>query len=148
MIFLNGELMDSHTTSGIGNSGTNQSAELGRNNGNYFKGSIDEFRIYDRPLSYQEVIMLSTNTSSECSFSEEQVYAMSDLNVNLINDVSSCPPINVSAEYELPRNVFDFDGMHYVNLESVIDDIQNDSHLFAWVKTSNPTSDERLFAVN
>ena len=149
MIFLNGELMDSHTTSGIGELGTNQSAELGRNNGNYFKGSIDEFRIYDRPLSYQEVIMLSTNTSSECSFSEEQVYAMSDLNTNLISDVSSCPPINVSAEYELPRNVFDFDGMHYVNLESVIDDIQNDSHsFFAWVKTSNPTSDERVFAVN
>ena len=149
MIFLNGELMDSHTTSGIGELGTNQSAELGRNNGNYFKGSIDEFRIYDRPLSYQEVIMLSTSSLSECSFSEELVYAMSDLDENLIDDVSSCPPINLSAEYDLPRNVFDFDGMHYVNLESVIDDIQNDSHsFFAWVKTSNPTSDERVFAVN
>ena len=142
MIFLNGELMDSQTTSGIGELGTNQSAELGRNDGNYFKGSIDEFRIYDRPLSYQEVTMLSNNISSECNFNEEQVYAMSNLNANLINDVSSCPPINISAEYELPRNVFDFDGMHYVNLESVIDDIQNDSHsFFAWVKTSNPTSD-------
>ena len=149
MIFLNGELMDSHTTSGIGELGTNQSAELGRNNGNYFKGSIDEFRIYDRPLSYQEVIMLSTSSLSECSFSEELVYAMSDLDENLIDDLSSCPPINLSAEYDLPRNVFDFDGMHYVNLESVIDDIQNDSHsFFAWVKTSNPTSDERVFAVN
>ena len=87
MIFLNGELMDSHTTTGIGELGTNQSAELGRNNGNYFKGSIDEFRIYDRPLSYQEVIMLSSSSSSECDFSEEQVFAMSDLNANLINDV-------------------------------------------------------------
>ena len=102
MIFLNGELMDSHTTSGIGELGTNQSAELGRNNGNYFKGSIDEFRIYDRPLSYQEVIMLSTSSLSECSFSEELVYAMSDLDENLIDDVSSCPPINLSAEYDLP----------------------------------------------
>ena len=92
--------------------------------------------------------MLSTNTSSECSFSEEQVYAMSDLNANLINDVTSCPPMNLSAEYDLPRNVFDFDGMHYVNLESIIDDIQNDFPFFAWIKTSNPTSDERVFAVN
>ena len=126
MIFLNGELMDSHTTTGIGELGTNQSAELGRNNGNYFKGSIDELRIYDRPLSYQEVIMLSSSSSSECDFSEEQVFAMSDFNANLINDVSSCPPINVSTEYDLPRNVFGFDGMHYVNLESVIYDIKND----------------------
>ena len=149
MIFLNGELMDSNTTSGIGELGTNQSAELGRNDGNYFKGSIDEFRIYDRPLSYQEVIMLSTLSSSEFSFNEEQIYAVSDLNSNLLDDVNACQPINLSAGYDLPRNIFDFDGMHYVNLESVIDDIQNDSHsFFAWVKTSNPTSDERVFAVN
>ncbi|MDA8910987.1 hypothetical protein N9I21_04255, partial [Crocinitomicaceae bacterium] len=38
MIYLNGELMDSHTTTGIGNLGQNQNAQLGRDNGNYFKG--------------------------------------------------------------------------------------------------------------
>ena len=56
MIYLNGELMDSHTTTGIGNLGQNQSAQLGRDNGNYFKGGIDEFRIYERPLTQQEVL--------------------------------------------------------------------------------------------
>ncbi len=39
--------------------------------------------------------------------------------------------------------------MNYVNVENVIDDIQYDSHsFFTWIKTSNPTSNERIYAIN
>lgn len=149
MIYLNGELMDSHTTTGIGELGLNQNAELGRNDGNYFKGSIDELRIYERPLSYQEVGMHAQMTYSECDFTEQLSFALSEYNVNIHEDVSECPPFFVTADYELPRNVYTLDGMNYVNVENVINDIQYNSHsFFAWIKTSNPSSNERVYAIN
>jgi len=149
MIYLNGELMDSHTTTGIGELGLNQNAEIGRNDGNYFKGSIDELRIYERPLSYQELGMHAQMTYSNCDFTEQLSFALSEYNVNIHEDVSECPPFFVTADYELPRNVYTLDGMNYVNVENVIDDIQYDSHsFFTWIKTSNPTSNERIYAIN
>jgi len=149
MIYLNGELMDSHTTTGISELGLNQNAEIGRNDGNYFKGSIDELRIYERPLSYQEVGMHAQMTYSECDFTEQLNFALSEYYVNIHEDVSECPPFFVTADYELPRNVYTLDGMNYVNVEDVIDDIEYDSHsFFTWIKTSNPTSNERIYAIN
>ena len=148
MIYLNGELMDSHTTTGIGNLGQNQSAQLGRDNGNYFKGGIDEFRIYERPLTQQEVLKHFELDFSSCGFSENVEFALSSIS-NIFEDTSACPPVEISMSYELPRNIYEFDGMDYVNIESVIDDIQYNSHsFFAWIKTENTTSDERVFAVN
>jgi glycerophosphoryl diester phosphodiesterase len=148
MIYLNGELMDSHTTTGIGNLGQNQSAQLGRDNGNYFKGGIDEFRIYERPLTQQEVIKHYELDFSACGFSENFEYALSSIS-NVFEDTSACSPVEISMSYELPRNIYEFDGMDYVNIESIIDDIQYNSHsFFAWIKTENTTSDERVFAVN
>ncbi|MDB2408991.1 glycerophosphodiester phosphodiesterase family protein, partial [Crocinitomicaceae bacterium] len=148
MIYLNGELMDSHTTTGIGNLGQNQSAQLGRDNGNYFKGGIDEFRIYERPLTQQEVLKHFELDFSSCGFSENVEFALSSIS-NIFEDTSACPPVEVSVSYELPRTIYEFDGMDYVNIESVIDDIQYNSHsFFAWVKTENTMGDERVFAVN
>ena len=148
MIYLNGELMDSHTTTGIGNLGQNQNAQLGRDNGNYFKGGIDEFRIYERPLTQQEVIKHYELDFSACGFSENFEFALSSIS-NVFEDTSACSPVEISMSYELPRNIYEFDGMDYVNIESVIDDIQYNSHsFFAWIKTENTTSDERVFAVN
>ena len=148
MIYLNGELMDSHTTTGIGELGLNQNAEIGRNDGNYFKGSIDELRIYERPLTQQEVLKHFELDFSTCGFSENVEFTLSSIS-NIFEDTSACPPVEVSVSYELPRTIYKFDGMDYVNIESVIDDIQYNSHsFFAWVKTENTTSDERIFAVN
>ena len=149
MIYLNGELMDSHSTTGIGTLGSNQNAEIGRNDGNYFKGSIDELKIYERPLSRQEVVDQYGMNSSTCNFNENFEYALSNYSASVHNDTSECPPFNLTASYELPRNVYTFGGMYYVNIESVVNDLQYDSHsFFAWVKTLNPSDDERIYAIN
>ena len=149
MIYLNGELMDSHSTTGIGTLGSNQNPEIGRNDGNYFKGSIDELKIYERPLSRQEVVDQYGMNSSTCNFNENFEYALSNYSASVHNDTSECPPFNLTASYELPRNVYTFGGMDYVNIESVVNDLQYDSHsFFTWVKTLNPSDDERIYAIN
>ena len=149
MIYLNGELMDSHTTTGIGTLGSNQDAEIGRNNGNYFKGSIDELRIYERPLSRQEVVDHYDLNFSACDFTENFDYALSSYYPFVHDDVIACPPFYVTATYDLPRNIYTFDGMDYVNIEPVVNDLQYDSHsFFTWVKTWNPSGDERIFSIN
>jgi glycerophosphoryl diester phosphodiesterase len=149
MIYLNGELMDSHTTVGIGTLGSNQDAEIGRDNGNYFKGSVDELRIYERPLSRQEVVDHYEMNFSTCDFTENFDYALSDYSPSIHDDVIACPPFNVTASYDLPRNVYTFDGMDYVNIETVVNDLQYDSHsFFTWVKTWNPSGDERIYSIN
>jgi glycerophosphoryl diester phosphodiesterase len=148
LIYLNGELIDSHTTNGIGTLGSNQDAEIGRNNGNYFKGSVDELKIYERPLSRQEVVDQYEMNFSTCNFNENFDFALSSYS-SVHDDVIACPPFYVTASYDLPRNVYTFDGMDYVNIEPVVNDLQYDSHsFFAWVKTLNPTSDERIYSIN
>jgi glycerophosphoryl diester phosphodiesterase len=149
MIYLNGELADSHATSGIGVLGSNQNAEIGRNNGNYFKGSIDELKIYERPLSRQEVVNQYEMNFSSCNLNENFDYALSSYSSSVHDDISECPPFDLTASYELPRNVFAFDGMDYVNIESVVNDVQYDSHsFFAWIKTLNSSGDERVYSIN
>lgn len=148
MIYLNGVLMDHHATTGIGDLGLNQSAQLGRDGGNYFKGSIDEFKIYERPLSRQEVVDLYEFNTSICDFNESFEYAITEL-TGTYSDIAACPPISIEMAYELPRNVYDFDEMDYINVESVIDDLQYDSHsFFSWIKTSSTNGSQRIFAIN
>ena len=148
MIYLNGVLMDHHATTGIGNLGLNQSAQLGRDGGNYFKGSIDEFKIYERPLSRQEVIDLYEFNTSLCDYSEYFEYAMSGI-TDIYNDTAACPPISIEMDYELPRNIYDFDEMDYVNVESTIDELQNSAHsFFTWIRTSSSNGTQRIFAIN
>jgi glycerophosphoryl diester phosphodiesterase len=149
MIYLNGELKDSHSTSGIGTLGSNQNAELGRNNGNYFNGSIDELKIYERPLSRQEIVDQYEMNISACDFIENFDYVLSSYSPSVHDDVIDCPPVYVTVSYDLPRNVYTFDGMDYVNIEPVVNDLQYDSHsFFAWVKTLNPSGDERIYSIN
>ena len=149
MIYLNGELIDSHSTAGIGTLGSNQDAEIGRNDGNYFKGSIDELKIYERPLSRQEVVDQYEMNFSTCNLNENFEYALSNYSAAVHDDVSECPPFDLTASYELPRNIYTFDGMDYVNIESVVNDLQYGSHsFFAWIKKLNPSDDERIYSIN
>ena len=56
MIFLNGEMKDSHELEGTVTPG--QVARLGTSLGSYFKGSIDNIQIFDRALSDTEIKFL------------------------------------------------------------------------------------------
>jgi glycerophosphoryl diester phosphodiesterase len=56
MIFLNGEMKDTHSLIGTVNPG--QVARLGTSLGSYFKGSIDNIQIFDRALSDAEIKFL------------------------------------------------------------------------------------------
>jgi glycerophosphoryl diester phosphodiesterase len=56
MIFLNGELKDTHELAGTVNTG--QVARLGTSLGSYFKGSIDNIQIFDRALSDVDIQFL------------------------------------------------------------------------------------------
>jgi glycerophosphoryl diester phosphodiesterase len=66
MIYLNGEMKDSHELTGTVNTG--QVARLGTSLGSYFKGSIDNIQIFDRALSdtdikflYDEIIISASS---------------------------------------------------------------------------------------
>ncbi|MFH1319951.1 MAG: glycerophosphodiester phosphodiesterase family protein [Bacteroidota bacterium] len=62
MIYLNGVLKDTHTGL-IGNVDNGQVAQIGHNNqGDYFKGQIDEIRIYNRALTQDQVGCLYNET--------------------------------------------------------------------------------------
>ena len=56
MIYLNGELKDSHPLTGTVKSG--QIATIGKTGGVYFKGRIDDIQIYNRALSTEEILFL------------------------------------------------------------------------------------------
>ncbi len=57
MIYLNGELMDSHPNI-TGNVKPGQAARLGQDGSNYFKGEIDNVQVYRRGLSADEIRFL------------------------------------------------------------------------------------------
>lgn len=59
MIYLNGELTDTHPNI-TGNVKPDQVARLGQDGNNYFKGEIDNVQIYNRGLSAEEVYALYT----------------------------------------------------------------------------------------
>lgn len=56
MIYLNGELKDSHNLTGTVKAG--QIATIGKTGGVYFKGRIDDIQIYNRALSAEEILFL------------------------------------------------------------------------------------------
>ena len=56
MIYLNGELKDTHSLTGIVNPG--QVANLGTSLGSYFKGSIDNIQVFSRALTESEINFL------------------------------------------------------------------------------------------
>jgi len=56
MIYLNGELKDTHPLTGTVKAG--QIATIGKTGGAYFRGRIDDIQIYNRALSAEEILFL------------------------------------------------------------------------------------------
>ena len=56
MIYLNGELKDSHPLTGTVNTG--QVATMGKTGSTYFQGSIDQVEVYGRALSEAEIMQI------------------------------------------------------------------------------------------
>jgi len=56
MIYLNGEMMDSHALTGTVNTG--QVAKIGQSSGSFFKGSIDNIQVFAKALTEEEINFL------------------------------------------------------------------------------------------
>ena len=149
IIYLNGEIIDVVTTTAIGNIKPNQQASFGSNNGNFFDGSIDEFKIYQRPLSPFEIRQMYFQESTSCENNEPALISYESFGFPLLNDSIDCPGYGISNTYFIPNYIMDFDGINYININSTVDELKNNSHsFFCWIRTSNPTNDERVFSIN
>ena len=151
MIYLNGELVDYHINIFLDNLLTGQVPQLGQNGGYYYDGSIDELKIYDRALSRSEVRSIYQGHSLLCTQQASETVELSTLGLSNIADTTVCDSTLLSYQIEnIPRITYEYDGVaDYVNVNSVIPHLAGTSHsFFAWVKTTNPSSDERIFAIN
>ena len=150
MIYLNGELMDYHGNSNLDLLQTGQQAQFGHNNGSFFDGMLDEFRIYNRSLTRQEVSALYT-AGMDCSTPADEIISLEGLGLDENADLAFCDSgvVNLS-QTVLPRTIFQLDGsLDFFNINNMAADLAGRSHcFFAWIKTDNPTNDERLFAIN
>jgi len=150
MIYLNGELMDYHSNSFIDLLQTGQKAQFGHNNGSFFNGMLDEFKIYNRPLTRHEVSALYLE-GIDCNTPANEIISLEGLGLAQNPDISFCDSglVNISQTL-LPRTIFQFDGsLDFLNVNNMSADLAGRSHcFFAWIKTDNPSNDERLFAIN
>lgn len=69
MIYLNGELMDTHANL-TGNVKPDQVARLGQDGNNYFKGEIDNVQVYRKALSKEEISFLYTGENYPTGISD------------------------------------------------------------------------------
>jgi glycerophosphoryl diester phosphodiesterase len=147
-IYLNGELIDVAITTGIGDLKPNQQAYFGFNNGNYFNGKIDEFKIFERCLAPIEIQNDFGLIADNCEF--DQIVFLPYENFFIpFPDSSMCENEELNITYNAPEVIYKFNGMDYINANNVIKEIHNSSHsFFSWIKTTNPTQDERIFAIN
>lgn len=151
MIYLDGALIDYHSNSNLDNLLTGQTAEIGRNNGSYFNGQLDEIRVYNRALGPNEVMALANENYLVCSNTSQVNIHLDSINFSIENDLAFCDSatihLNANSAY-IPT--LEFEGLlDYINLNSVAADIAYESHsFFAWIKTTNPTNNERLFSIN
>ena len=151
MIYLNGELVDYHINIFLDNLLTGQVPQLGQNGGLYYDGSIDELKIYDRALSRDEVKSIYQGHFLLCTEQASETVELSTLGLSNIADTTVCDSTQLSYQIvTIPRITYQYDGVSdYVNVNSVIAHLAGTSHsFFAWVKTTNPSSDERIFAIN
>lgn len=147
-IYLNGELIDAAITTGIGDLKPNQQAYFGFNNGNYFNGKIDEFKIFERCLAPIEIQNDFGLISDNCEF-DQLIFVPYENFFIPFPDSSLCVNEELNITYHTPEVIYKFNGMDYINANNVIKDIHNSSHsFFSWIKTTNPTLDERIFAIN
>ncbi|MBN1559131.1 T9SS type A sorting domain-containing protein [candidate division KSB1 bacterium] len=69
MIYLNGELQDSHPLTGTVRPG--QTALIGQSAGSFFKGCIDDIQIFSRALSEQEIQFLYSGAKQAVAVAEQ-----------------------------------------------------------------------------
>jgi glycerophosphoryl diester phosphodiesterase len=151
MIYLNGELVDYHINVFLDNLLTGQVPQLGQNGGFYYDGSIDELKIYDRALSRDEVRSIYQGHFLLCTEQASETVELSTLGLSNIADTTVCDSTQLTYQIgAIPRITYEYDGVaDYVNVNSVIPHLAGGSHsFFGWFKTTNPTSDERIFAIN
>jgi len=151
MIYLNGVLVDYHVNLALDDLQTGQVPQFGQNGGFYFDGRIDEFKIFNRALSRDEVEQIHQSQSLNCSVAANEVVELTSLGLFDVQDTTFCDSAQLDYSIgDLPRISFEFDGVvDYVNLNDVVPDLSGNSHsFFGWFRTSNPTSDERIFSIN
>ena len=151
MIYLNGVLVDYHVNTALDDLQTGQVPQFGQNGGFYFDGRIDEFKVFNRALSRDEVEQLHQSQSLHCSIMANEVVELTGLGLSEDQDTTFCDSAQLNYSIgDLPRVSFEFDGVvDYVNLNEVVADLSGSSHsFFGWFRTSNPTADERIFSIN
>ena len=150
MIYLNGVMKDYHGNANLDLLQTGQQACFGYNNGGFFDGMLDEFRIYNRALTRQEVSALYT-AGMDCITPADETISLEGIGLAENSDHSFCDSGLVAcSQTTLPRTIFQFDGsLDFLNVNNMAADLAGRSHcFFAWIKTTNPSNDERLFAIN
>jgi glycerophosphoryl diester phosphodiesterase len=151
MIYLNGYLIDYHSNSDLDDLQIGQIAEIGRNNGSYFSGKLDEIKIYNRALFPNEVKNLFNENYNLClDTSIIEVY-LDSLGISVSNNINACDSVNINiTQNNSFLSVFNFEGItDYININSNSAEIANSSHsFFSWIKTTNLIADERIFSIN
>ena len=151
LIYLDGMLIDNHYNADIDTLISGQIAEIGRNNGSYFNGKLDELKIFNRALLPNEVYMLSNQNSFNCQDTSNLIISLDSLNYSISNHLSFCDSgtINITNNsiYNTP---WQFNGItDYININSTSAEIAGNSHsFFTWIKTTPSANSQRIFSIN
>ncbi len=151
LIYLDGQLIDNHSSSILDTLITNQLAEIGRNNGHYFDGKIDELKIYNRALSPYEVEMLAQQSSYFCNDTTQVVLPYDSILFPIYSDLASCDSVEIYCSSQKTINTsIEFGGViDYININSTAPGLSNYSHsFFSWIKTPTGLNDQRFFSIN
>jgi len=151
LIYLNGLLVDYDTNGSLDNLLTGQVPQFGHNNGYYFDGNLDEFKIYDRALSRNEVEHMYLDESLNCSNLASEEIDLFSIGVSTNLDTVLCDTVQLNFDIlDIPRVVIEFDGVtDYVDLNAAVPQLTGNSHsFFGWFRTTNPGLDERIFSIN
>ena len=151
LIYLDGQLMDNQSSSSLDTLITNQLAEIGRNNGHYFDGKLDELKIYNRALTPYEVEMLAQQTSYFCNDTTQVVLPYDSILFPIYSDLASCESVEINCSSQKNINTsIEFGGViDYININSTAPGLSNYSHsFFSWIKTPTGLNDQRIFSIN
>ena len=151
LIYLDGQLMDNQSSSSLDTLITNQLAEIGRNNGHYFDGKLDELKIYNRALAPYEVEMLAQQSSYFCNDTTQVVLPYDSILFPIFSDLTSCDSVEINCSSQKTINTsIEFGGIiDYININSTAPGLSNYSHsFFSWIKTPTGLNDQRFFSIN
>lgn len=151
LIYLDGMLIDNHTNQALDTLIQNQIAEIGRNNGNYFNGKLDELKIFNRALTPVEVEMLYQQSSYFCTDTTQVILPLDSFISPVSSDLASCDSIELN--FNIQKNIntsLHFEGISdYININSTAPDLANYSHsFFSWIKAPTAILNQRIFSIN